>query len=59
MKEFIWRLRFSLYGNRKTKWGFRLWWEWSDSNYSSEMESFGRVFSPIDAADEEIYAACT
>lgn len=31
MNKLIWRIRFTIYGQRKTRWGWLLWWEWSDS----------------------------
>lgn len=29
MKKHLWRMRFARYGQKKSKWGKRLWWEWS------------------------------
>lgn len=54
MKKFLWRIRFTVCGHRKTGWGLRLWWGWSEcaDDYIADE------FSPSDAVLEEI-EACT
>lgn len=53
MKTLLWRIRFTIYGQSKTGWGLRLWWDCS----SCAAEYIADGFSPSDAALEEIGAA--
>ena len=50
MERFIWRLRFTIYGQKKCPIGWRNWWA-----FSADTE-WGWHDSPEEAADEELYA---
>lgn len=50
--NFLWRTRYTIYGQRKTGWGWRLWWYWSGCDIDHDV-------SPAEAADDNIYAAMT
>lgn len=56
MKKLVWRIRYTLQGQRRTMWGYRLWWTWSASAFES---CDGFAVTPEEAADDEIYYACT
>lgn len=58
-QKLVWRVRYSVYGNRKTSWGLRLWWEWSEVALFEQLEMESIVEHPHEAANEEIYAACS
>lgn len=53
--NFLWRARYTIYGQRKTGWGWRLWWEWSAVSLEDRMPDD----TPQYMAEQEIYAAMT
>lgn len=54
INRFIWRIKFTVYGQRKTGWGWRNWWEWSAINHD---ELDGSEWGWRECADGEIDAA--
>lgn len=50
MLRFMWRIRYTIYGVRRTRLSVRLWWSWSVNAY----EHYSGM-RPTDAAADEIY----
>ena len=53
MQKFIWRLRYTIYGQRRCRIGWRNWWGFSAA-YESDP-SYYTEESPCETAQEEIY----
>ncbi len=57
IKRLMWRLRYTAYGQRKTHWGWLLWWQMS----GSEIENHAEEGSPLGcveyAVNESIWSA--
>lgn len=51
MKKLIWRIRFTVYGQRRCPLGYITWWAWSDTNYDDYSTD-----CPYEVAQEELYA---
>lgn len=56
-ERLAWRLRYTIYGQRKTGWGWRLWWEWSATDVDEWDDAKCGLADYRYAAQEEIYAA--
>lgn len=57
MKKLIWRIRFMFYGEGKTAWGWRLWWEWSETAADDYYDDKYGFSCHEYAANEYIYDA--
>lgn len=56
LKALIWRLKFTWRGQRRTRWGWSLWWNWSQAwpEYYDDKWGFA---DPSDAVAEEMWAS--
>lgn len=56
LQVLVWRIRFTAYGQRKTRWGWLLWWSRS-STWDQWWDTKLGFNCHEDSAQEEIWAA--
>lgn len=55
LREYIWRIRFTLYAMRRApQFGWKMWWDFSDTNYHEFYLCIGS--NPSQCVEEELEA---